>query len=132
MKLQLTIIALECLHFDDGCFLQIVEAELLALEFWHVLDNSSESIYQVNNIVAFVENNIDVLASGRKLGAQTPSDHILHQLWVRLITNFKHIIFVDGSKSSSSSLQIVESIPHVTFCSENNCLISLIFAIKRL
>ena len=132
MELQLTIITLEGLHFDDGCLFEVIQTKLLALELCHILNHSGQCVDQVHDVVTLIENNVDVLASCGELRVQAPFDHILHQVWVRLVTNFENVVFVNFAESCCCRLQIVQSISHVTFGSENNGFVTLILAVEFL
>jgi hypothetical protein len=62
VHLEVAIIAFKSTHFNNRSLFQIVQSELFIFKLVHVLDDSSESVDQVDDVVAFVEDDVDILA----------------------------------------------------------------------
>lgn len=120
MELKLRIVALQSFHFYQTGFFQIVQSQFLTLEFSHVLNDFCQCIYDINQIVPLIEHYIYLLCCFTELRLETTSDNIQHEVRVGLITHLKDIVFANIPKSCMSGLQIVEGIPHITFCCEDN------------
>lgn len=76
MQLQLAVIAFQSAHLDNAGLLQVNESELFLRELFHVLDHSGKSVYQVDNVIALVENLIDSFACIGDLALQAELYHV--------------------------------------------------------
>ena len=104
MELQLTVVSLQSSHFDDWCFFQVIEPKFFAFEIWHDLHHSGQRINQVDQIVAFVVNDVNIGTGVLESSLETRFDDVLHQLRVGLIAYFENVVFGDGSKTGSCGL----------------------------
>ena len=117
----MTIVALQGSHFDEGGFFEVVEAELLTGEFLHVLHHSGQSVNEIDNVIALIENDIDIGASLCEPGSEALFDDVLHQIRMWLIAHLENVVLRDFSKSSCGGLQIVEGVPHISLGCEDDC-----------
>ena len=132
MQLQLAIIALKSSHFDNRCLFQVNQPQLLCWKFFHILDHTSQRIDQINNVVALVEDLIDRGTCIGHLGLEAELDHVLHKIWMRLVTNFEYIFLVDVIKTGCCGLHVIKSISHITLSSEDEILKTVIGGLEIL
>jgi hypothetical protein len=78
MQLQLRVIAFKSFHLDNGGLLKIRQAELFTLDLLHGLHYFSQGVYNVNQIVAFVVNSVNKLASVSETTCKASLEHVLH------------------------------------------------------
>ena len=126
MKLKLRIITLQGLHLDDCGLFKVGQSKLFTFDLCDGLHNLGQGIDDIDQIIALIENSVNELASLSEFGLQTCSQNIQHKIRMRLITNLENIIFINESKASCCSLQIVKGVSHVSISSENESFQSII------
>lgn len=104
MELQLTIIALECFHFDHSCLLQIVQSEFFALHVWHSLHDLGDGVYNINEVVTLCEHYVYECTGIAELALETGFKDVVHQIGVGLIADLENVVFINQTKTCSCCL----------------------------
>ena len=93
MQLQLACVAFECAHFHDTCFLEEAESKHVIAYVASVLDLTSESMHNVDQVVALIEDFIDFRAASTVLALHCVLYRTRDDLWMRLVTHSEHVLF---------------------------------------
>ena len=126
MKLQLACITFKGAHFDDASLFEEIESHHIVANFLAILDFTGQWVHYIDQIVALTEYFVNLGATMTELASDSISDAVHNDLGVRLITNTVNIVFGNHLVESwSCSLQVVQSVPHISFCSENERLDTL-------
>ena len=120
MELQLRVVAFKSPHLDDACFFKEFESQDVIADLSCVLDNSSQSMDDVHQVVALIIYFVNLGGTLTELALESIGNCSLNDLRVRLVTHLVYILFVDHFvKTGGCCLQVVEGISHVSFCSED-------------
>ena len=122
MQLQLRSVSFQCPHLNDACLFQVVETKHIILNVLSVLNHPCQRVYDIYEIVAFIEHFVNFGATFRELSFESELNDLLNDFWMRLVTHFENVLLVNYFfEPRGCCLQIVQSIPHVTLSCENNC-----------
>ena len=133
MQLQLRVVALQRPHFDYACFFEHHQSQSVILDIVCVLKHAGNRAHNINHIVALVIYCVHFSARPCKITSQTMPNHVVDRLWVRLITNFKHVVLGDLIiETSSCCLQIVQRVSHIAFCCKDQRFKTSLVTVERL
>lgn len=85
----------------------------------HGLHNLGQGVDDINQIISFVVNSVNKSSCLSESSIEASFQDIVHEVWMRLITHFEDVLFVDEGKSCEGCLQIVKCISHITISSEH-------------
>ena len=92
MQLQLACVAFECAHFHDTCFLEEAQSKNVIAYIAGVLDLTSESMHNVDQVVALIVNFINFRAASTVLALHRVLYRTRDDFWMRLITHSEHVL----------------------------------------
>lgn len=121
MQLKLAGAAFKGSHFNDTGLFQEVKSDRITLDIVRVLDDSGQRLDDVNGVIPFIVDLVDLCAGLRELAFQAEFDHVENNLRVRKIAYFEYVVSADYPvEARGRRLQIVQSVSHVSLCSEND------------
>ena len=95
-----------------------MESHFFILKFIAILYSPGDGVDYIYKVVALLVDYVHALAGRVELGVYAGGHHLVHEVWVGLIADFEYVLFVDEPEPCMGGLEVVECVPHVSFCGE--------------